>query len=57
LVAPTTRGCGNLKGQYLYGQCLLRGEGVEKNPGKAASWFRKSANQGMGGLGLITYYS
>ena len=37
---------GDARGQLYYGECLLAGEGIEKNPGKGASWVRKAANQG-----------
>ena len=37
---------GDDKGQVLLAQCYLQGRGVERDPELAASWFRKSADQG-----------
>jgi len=35
------------KAQLEPGRLFTRGEGVEKNPGKAVSWYRKAADAGL----------
>ena len=47
---------GDAQGQLYYGECLLVGEGADRNPGKGASWVRKAANQGAE-IGVSKYIS
>ncbi|MDD3043204.1 MAG: tetratricopeptide repeat protein, partial [Methanosarcinaceae archaeon] len=37
---------GDAAAQYNLGRCYAKGEGVEKDPDKAAYWFMKAAEQG-----------